>query len=1109
MLHKLIILIAIFISNFLFAGGPPPYEDCGAAGNLAIIASPYSGSTTGATNDFTFCTMGAAEDQIFYYDLPVGSTITIEQTTNNYDSRHSLRYGGACPGTIEIVCTDDPDTQIETWKNCTGSLQRVYWIQSGYSANNGTYDLQWQVTAGVCAAPGSCTDQTIASLPFNQTGMNTTGFGDDYGSGDACFSFYMDGDEYIFDYTPTVNETVNITLTNTGSYVGLFVTDGCPDIGTCVASATSTAGNPSIGCINLIAGTQYFFTVSTWPTPQTTAFDIDISVVGASSPPANDECTSAIATTVNADLLCGVTTSSTTTDATDSGIAGCVGTADDDVWFTFTATNTIHNFDIVNIVGTTTDMVLEIFSGVCPGGLTSIACSDPESSQISGFTIGNTYYVRIYTSTATSCQSVNFDFCIGTPPPAPSNDEPCGALNLIVNNGSCAYQSAILGTASTISTGMPAPGCSSLGPDIWFEFTVPASGRVIVDMSTSGGPTDMGMAWYTGPDCNNLNTLIECDDDDSQNGAMSMICHAGASCVVPGDCQQNPILTPGTQVWVRIWEYGGGTFGPFDICAYDPGPAGAPSNCGNATVISGMPYSNSGQTTCCRANTYSSTTGCLSTYQNGEDFMYEYTPTANEVIDITLTGTLTYTGIFLTDACPNAGGVNCIGSTTSTTGNPTLCGMSLTGGTTYYIMIDTDPTPNCTPFNINMSSSSTPTCNLNYSFSTIPYAPDLNAGTNIALPTDDRFCTSYIPFGFDFCFNGYEFTQALISSNGYMIFDPVSCATNLPTANAAPNGYSGYSINTAIPNTTNAPRNSIMFPWQDIDPSIGGTIRYQTLGTAPNRRFVVTFDQIPYYSCSSLLFTGQLKVFETTNNIEIHIGNKETCASWNGGAGILGIHNYNGTIAGLGVNSPTTWTATNEARLFTYNCPGPCLSVLPVTLVSFDGENHENYNLLEWSTASELNNDYFLLQRSIDGTNFEELATINGNGNSSSLLNYNYQHNNPNELEYYRLKQVDFNGDFEYSKIIAINSKKDISINIYPNPATNNLFFNLSKSQNDSYTISYTNILGAVFDEQINISEGKSIYQAPQFKHLNSGIYFIQITNQAGKIIKTEKVVKK
>ena len=130
-------------------------DDCANLIDLASLVSPVSGTTVGAANDFSFCSMGSAPDLIAYYDVPDGFTITIQQTVNGYDSRHSLRYSGACPGTIEIVCTDDSDLSVETWQNCTGSTQRVYWIQSGYSSGSGTFTLAWSVVADPCP---TCSD---------------------------------------------------------------------------------------------------------------------------------------------------------------------------------------------------------------------------------------------------------------------------------------------------------------------------------------------------------------------------------------------------------------------------------------------------------------------------------------------------------------------------------------------------------------------------------------------------------------------------------------------------------------------------------------------------------------------------------------------------------------------------------------------------------------------------------------------------------------------------------------------------------------------------------------------------------------------------------------
>ncbi|MFH2095373.1 MAG: GEVED domain-containing protein [Bacteroidota bacterium] len=680
-------------------------------------------------------------------------------------------------------------------------------------------------------------------------------------------------------------------------------------------------------------------------------------------------------------------------------------------------------------------------------------------------------------------------------PPLPPNDEACGAIALAVNYGGISYQTGDLSTTTTASAGIPAPGCSSLGPDVWFTAVVPASGRLIVDLDDTGGPTDMGMAWYTSStnDCNNIDVLIECDDDDSQNGSMPMICRSGAICTVPGDCAQNATLTPGTTIYIRVWEYGGGTFGNFLIGAYDPGDPGAASTCATAETIPSLPFTSS-NSTCCRQNNYDSGDGCGSLYQDGEDYLYKYTPPVDEVVDITLSGTSSYTGVFVTDDCPSAGGVNCIGSQTASGGNPMLCGVSLSAGTTYYIMVDTDPNPTCTPFSINVASSSSPTCNMSYTISNIAYNWETYFGTNIVLPIDDRFCDVYIPMAFPLCYDGYQFTNLLVSSNGYLIFDPISCSTNLPTTNAAPNTYSGWSITAAVPNLTNAPRNSIMGPWHDIDPAQGGIISYGVLGTAPNRRFIVTWANAPLFSSScGQIISQQIKLYEANNNIEIHIMDKECCSAWNGGAAILGLHNYNGTLAIVpaGHNYPTQWTAHDEAWRFTYSCP-TCITPLPVNFLSFTGESlSETANLLKWSTSSEQNCDYFEVQRMIKYNEFEVIGYEKGAGNSNLRIDYEFTDNDiEKDVNFYRIKQVDFDGQYKYTNVINISSNNYAPENdiFFPNPAKTDVYF-LEKKNVDLYTIDGKFILTDT-TEKLDVS------------FLEPGVYMIRINGVYAKLIK-------
>ncbi|MBL0065748.1 MAG: T9SS type A sorting domain-containing protein [Bacteroidetes bacterium] len=94
---------------------------------------------------------------------------------------------------------------------------------------------------------------------------------------------------------------------------------------------------------------------------------------------------------------------------------------------------------------------------------------------------------------------------------------------------------------------------------------------------------------------------------------------------------------------------------------------------------------------------------------------------------------------------------------------------------------------------------------------------------------------------------------------------------------------------------------------------------------------------------------------------------------------------------------------------------------LPVELLSFTGTVDDNRILLRWNTASEINNDYFVIEKSLNGIEFEKIAEIEGAGNSTSLIDYSFIDQHPfSGINYFRLKQTDFDGAFQYSDIIAV-----------------------------------------------------------------------------------------
>lgn len=195
----------------------------------------------------------------------------------------------------------------------------------------------------------------------------------------------------------------------------------------------------------------------------------------------------------------------------------------------------------------------------------------------------------------------------------------------------------------------------------------------------------------------------------------------------------------------------------------------------------------------------------------------------------------------------------------------------------------------------------------------------------------------------------------------------------------------------------------------------------------------------------------------------------------------------------------TTADTVRNLNITSTNIPQPnpfcaILSTLPIELQSFTGECYNKCILLEWSTASETNNDYFSIERSIDGINWQIITDVAAAGNSTTLTNYSFidvaRHN---DLSYYRLKQTDYDGQFKHSDIIA-TQKCEEEINelvIYPNPVneTLNVYYSGDKSQIVSMSI--YNVLGEMvyyseFYEEKIVLENK----------LN-GIYFLHVNTDS------------
>lgn len=197
---------------------------------------------------------------------------------------------------------------------------------------------------------------------------------------------------------------------------------------------------------------------------------------------------------------------------------------------------------------------------------------------------------------------------------------------------------------------------------------------------------------------------------------------------------------------------------------------------------------------------------------------------------------------------------------------------------------------------------------------------------------DDHYPDAALPIGFTFNFYGTDYTQCLIGPNGTISFN-ISLVGSFVTWVATG------------PLLGQAPVfNSVCGPWCDIDISPGfpasGTITYSTTGSAPFRKFIVTFCKAHMFSCTEQMTSSQMILYETTNIVEVHIGHKDICSTWYGstpGLATIGVQNATGTAATAAPGRDfavftcdhEAWRFTPDATLSSYACTSIAYAPVP------------------------------------------------------------------------------------------------------------------------------------------------------------------------------------
>lgn len=244
----------------------------------------------------------------------------------------------------------------------------------------------------------------------------------------------------------------------------------------------------------------------------------------------------------------------------------------------------------------------------------------------------------------------------------------------------------------------------------------------------------------------------------------------------------------------------------------------------------------------------------------------------------------------------------------------------------------------------------------------------------------------------------------------------------------------------------------------------------------------------------------------------------------------LKMYYFDGELAGINKselnfyrseNSGVTWTLVGEdnndqtndwvlknniSQLSRWTLASNITNPLPVKLISFTASLVNRATQLKWITAQEINSNYFDVQRSNDGTSFEKLLTVPAHGNSNVQITYHASDMNPLDgANFYRLKQVDMDGNFSFSSVVVVNVKDGSSIMAFPNPATGIFYLHIVLPVGQKYTIGLYDITGRMLQQkEVELNAGNNELEW-DISAFDKGTYFLRLSDSNMPVMKIVK----
>lgn len=639
----------------------------------------------------------------------------------------------------------------------------------------------------------------------------------------------------------------------------------------------------------------------------------------------------------------------------------------------------------------------------------------------------------------------------------------------------------------TVTAGVPCAGTPAGGTASASVTYLCAAGTSVLSVASIGSGTGISLQWQSSPAGANTFT-----DVTGGTGATTTS-YTSAS------------LSASTDFRCKVTCSNGGAFSYSTTATVTFG--GVPSNdlvC-NATTLVLNAASICANTSC--ATTTGDPAFANSTPNN--TIWYSYTPTSTGVYNFVMTRPAGQTSGFLygwlgiytaTGTCPTL-------TLTETTSNlsfdlttltsVTLVTPTLTAGTTYYFMIDgfssafgafctqlvTPPAPpatcatNTAPANAAIDVAA-PVATLAWTTVATATAYDVYFGTTnppttlVGTIAGTTTPITGLAFGTTYYWyvvpknNGGTATGCTSNITSFTTVAPPPPPANDECAAAVAVGiYQGTINGTTVSSTASAGAPACSDPtganddvWYKFTASQNGSATIVVTGATGFDAVVAAYSG----TCGSLTLIG-------------------SCVDNTGSAGVETL-SLTSLVAGQTYYLRIYSYSTTASGTFTMTLAG---AALPVSIVNFKGEKNGTQNLLTWTTASEVNNAGFEIQRSADGINFSKLAFVEtkaSNGNSNQTLTYSYADTKPfSSNGYYRLKQLDKDGKSVLSEVILIKGIKPSKlelVSVYPNPAIHTINIGLAAPKADRITFVISDITGKIIiSKSVNVIAGESNLQ--------------------------------